>query len=125
MTTPTPRERYDGHIDDIVVAVLNRAHHAALAAHVAARALLTPDWTGCRPRRRTRRARQAGAQVPPRPCANGPRPGAPNHLAPARPPVSFLSVRSSRVNGTLRPPSVVLLATALTACGTSAPDTMG
>jgi len=38
--TPTPREQYDRHADCIAAAVLDRAADAALAAHVAARALL-------------------------------------------------------------------------------------
>ncbi len=38
--TPTPRQQYDRHADCIAAAVLDRAADAALAAHVAARALL-------------------------------------------------------------------------------------
>jgi len=43
MTTPTPRKRYDDHIDAIVAAILDRARDRALDAHHVARALLTPD----------------------------------------------------------------------------------
>ncbi len=43
MTARTPRERYDGHIDAIVVAILDRALDRALDAHRAARAVLPPD----------------------------------------------------------------------------------
>jgi len=44
--SPTPREQYDGHIDSIAAAVLDRALDRALDAHRAARAVLTPDRTG-------------------------------------------------------------------------------
>jgi len=49
-TTPTPRQQHDHHVDCIVAAVLDRAADAALAAHVAARALLDRH-SGPRPNR--------------------------------------------------------------------------